>query len=177
MIRLLVLTLVISVVFVGWLWAADTPTSRSASTQPAAKQILQKLWEQSPPVTPATELTPPKGSKSGSGQAAGPAGIRSGLGRGQKLLPEGHYIRDRRGRLVRQTNHWLFTFESDGKALADPPIILLPNGWLEKIEKDVTSDTESIIFRVSGEVTAYRGKNYLLLRRVVLETFDRRRGK
>ena len=86
-----------------------------------------------------------------------------------KLLPEGYYIADRRGRLIRGNVFWVFVFESDGKALADPPVKVLPNRWLEKMESDVVASSDPIIFRISGEITCYHGENFLLPRKVLVE--------
>ena len=150
---------------VGWLAAAET--SQPTATQPTASEVRDTLLRGGPPITPLKT----------SGQKA-PAVKRRPVPRmasredpraGQKLLPEGHYLSDRRGRLLRQGDQLVFVFESDGKALADPPITLLPNRWLEKMESDVTASAESMIFHVSGEVTTYRGRNYLLLRKVLIE--------
>ena len=76
---------------------------------------------------------------------------------------------DRRGRLVKSGDAWTFVFEADGKSMADPPINVLPNRWLEKMESDVAASHEALIFQVSGEVTVYHNKNYLLLRKVLIE--------
>lgn len=87
----------------------------------------------------------------------------------QKLLPEGFYISNRLGRLVRGAGCWMFVFESQSKDSADSPVVILPNRWLEKMEADVLSTAEPIIFKVSGEITVYHGRNYLLLRKVLVE--------
>jgi hypothetical protein len=155
----------------------------ATTTQPAkndldqAQSALQKLMEQSPPIT-APSVPTGSGRPDRSGKIQPPPQVFSPAtgsapqtrsGSGQKIYPEGFYIADRRGRLIKGKNYWTFVFESDGKALADPPIHILPNRWLEKMESDVTSDRNSIIFQVSGEVTIYHGENYLLLRKVLIE--------
>jgi hypothetical protein len=88
----------------------------------------------------------------------------------QKLLPEGYYLANRRGRAVKTGGEWTFVFESDGKNLSDPPVRILPNRWLEKMESDMTSaGSGEMIFLVSGEVTVYHAQNYILLRKVLIE--------
>lgn len=53
-------------------------------------------------------------------------------------------------------------FRTDNN-LADPPLLLLPCGMLTKAEA-----TKGLM-RITGEVTAYRGKQYLLLRKAIVE--------
>lgn len=159
---------------------ASKPTTKNkpaAKTQnkdiAGAKNVLQKLLGQEPPIIP---LTNPNGKQK---KAKKKPLIRKEPVRftpfnktktKQKLLPEGYYIADRRGRLIITNNNYpVFVFESDGKALADPPIKLLPNSWLEKMESDVAASSEPIIFRISGEVTCYHNQNFLLLRKVLIE--------
>ena len=170
------------VLFTGWLSAQNVgPTTQPANQDLAgAQQAMQRLMEQGPPITSPTV----PGAKTGTGVGdtkSLPAGqsrllvpppsivptARTAVR--QKLLPEGHYLADRRGRLVSIGDNWMFVFEADGKALADPPIKLMPNRWLEKMESDVAASHETVVFRVSGEVTAYRGQNFLLLRKVLIE--------
>ncbi len=165
----------------GWLMAGPNPTTRPAPAEDiaGAQQAMQKLLEQGPPITsptvPGTQTGDKKGlpapSKGEERFLASPASIVP-LSKSRikhKLFPEGHYIADRRGRLICANDYWLFVFESDGKALADPPIKILPNRWLEKMESDVAASREALIFRVSGEVTTYRGQNFILLRKVLIE--------
>jgi len=61
-----------------------------------------------------------------------------------------------------------FTFEADGQALRDPPLILLPNLRLMAMEDAVRAASRDLRFRVSGVVTEYRGRNYLLLEKVTV---------
>lgn len=84
------------------------------------------------------------------------------------LHTDGSMLIDRVGRLVRRKDGWVFVFESDGKVLRDPPMRLLPNSDLEMMEIASANGTRPVKFSVSGEVTAYRGANYLLLRKVLV---------
>lgn len=142
------------------------PAKKAATTQPQAQQVLDRLMRQAPPTTPLKAMPAPQSIRKPKPQPS-VAPIKGS--RDQRLMPEGTYVSDRRGRLVKQGSDWLLAFESDGKVLADPPILLLPNRWLEKMETDVTASPDAMIFRVSGEVTSYRGRNYLLLRKVLIE--------
>jgi hypothetical protein len=143
-------------------------------------EAMQRLIEQGPPITSPTvpgasarkadqPLPPPS---AGEAKFLAPPPSLQSQSKSQikhKLLPEGHYIADRRGRLICSSDYWLFVFESDGKVLADPPIKVLPNRWLEKMESDVAASHDPILFRISGEITTYRGQNFLLLRKVLIE--------
>jgi len=174
--RLIAMASVATMACAVTLWAQSPTTQPSgasnksahavATTQPQAQQVLDRLMRQAPPTTPLKAMPAPKSVHKPKPQ---PSVAPNRNARDQRLMPEGSYISDRRGRLVRQGSDWLFAFESDGKALADPPILLLPNRWLEKMETDVTASPDAMVFRVSGEVTSYRGRNYLLLRKVLIE--------
>jgi hypothetical protein len=84
------------------------------------------------------------------------------------LLREGSFIVDRTGRLVRAADGsgtFEFAFDADGRALKDPPVMLLPNLRLELMEKQVEVAGKALRFQVTGQVTQYRGRNGLLIER------------
>ncbi len=58
------------------------------------------------------------------------------------------------------------TLESDGTAMQDPPLILLPN--LKLVALEAAAADRNARFRVTGTVTEYRGRNYILLQKVVV---------
>ncbi|HEV8290940.1 MAG TPA: hypothetical protein VGP94_03420, partial [Tepidisphaeraceae bacterium] len=77
-------------------------------------------------------------------------------------------IADRIGRLTRTPEgQFEFTFEADGSALKDPPMIILPNVKLMVMESMVKNASRDLKFHVSGMVTEYNGRNYILLEQVV----------
>jgi hypothetical protein len=85
------------------------------------------------------------------------------------LIREGTYVFDRTARLTRGINGQAeLTFESDGKALRDPPMIILPNQKLQQMEEEVSSASRDLKFHVTGMVTEYRGRNYVLLERTAV---------
>ena len=88
------------------------------------------------------------------------------------LKREGSMITARIGRLERseQPNTWEFYFESDGKALVDPPMILLPNLKLAAMQDNVKSSGRDLRFKVTGTITEYRGRNYLLVEKAEVVT-------
>jgi hypothetical protein len=86
------------------------------------------------------------------------------------LMREGTYVPDRTGRLTRSADGQTaeLTFEADGKALKDPPMIILPNLKLMQMENAVAGNSRDLRFKVTGVVTEYKGRNYILLERVVV---------
>lgn len=84
-----------------------------------------------------------------------------------KLLPDGYRLVDRPGRLARQEDFWVFSFEDRGQGAPELPIRLLPNRMLEDMEDMSAGGTRPIVFIVSGEVTEYRGLNYLLIEKLL----------
>jgi len=85
------------------------------------------------------------------------------------IMREGDLITDRVGRLTRGADgQFEFTFDSDGKALQDPPVGVLPNIKLTLMENAVKSASRDLRFRISGQVTEYKGRNYILIDKVVI---------
>jgi hypothetical protein len=86
------------------------------------------------------------------------------------LVREGTHLIDRIGRL----NHTpdgqqaSFTFDTDGKAMADPPMIIVPNLKLQSMEGAAAGRAADVHFRISGTVTEYKGRNYILLDKAVV---------
>ncbi len=149
-----------------------TSTQNQSKDITGAENVLQKLLEQEPPITPPVKTQDKQKKKKKIAIKKQPVRFTpfaSKVKTKQKLLPEGYYISDRRGRLIMTNNYPVFVFESDGKAMADPPIKLLPNRWLEKMESDVSASPVPVIFRISGEVTCYHNQNFLLLRKVLID--------
>ena len=86
---------------------------------------------------------------------------------GRPLVREGTPLLDRIGRLTPSADGTSFqiNFESDGRTLSEPPMTLLPNRRLMELESRLRTSYRDLKLSVSGEVTEYRGKNYLLLSR------------
>ncbi|MGC8624745.1 MAG: hypothetical protein ACP5VQ_05715 [Phycisphaerae bacterium] len=80
-------------------------------------------------------------------------------------LPEGSYIWNRSGRLLfnRPLHEWIFVFQTDSPRLTAPPLILLPCHLLERMENRSAHDGTEIKFRISGRITQFKGRNYLLI--------------
>ncbi len=86
------------------------------------------------------------------------------------VMREGSYIVDRVGRLTKgpDSTGSEFAFEADGQAMKDPPVVILPNLKLMLMEDQIKETRRDLKFRVTGMVTEYRGRNYVLLEKVVV---------
>ena len=84
-----------------------------------------------------------------------------------KLLPDGYRIVDRPGRLAREGDYWIFSFESRSRGEVELPIRLLPNRLLEDMEMASSGGTKEVVFVISGELTEYHGVNYLLIQKLL----------
>ena len=64
---------------------------------------------------------------------------------------------------------WVAAFEGDN-TLREAPLRLLPCRFLERAENAVGNSKDTgVRFRVSGEVTTYKARRYLLLRKLLPE--------
>jgi hypothetical protein len=150
--------------------AVAQSTEPAPATQPAiapADQVLNQMLRGGSsgtprPLTPIPD--PPAIDRTSGGGAVAP--------RAQPIavLREGTFLIDRVGRLSRSTDGAFaeFTFESDGKALRDPPVIVLPNLKLMAMETAARASPRDLKFRITGMVTEYNGRNYVLLEKVVV---------
>ncbi len=152
---------------------ADTQPA-APSTQPtaggkslSADQMLSQMLKAPPsgvakPLAPVAQ--PPAADRTSGAGAVKPEAPAV------NVMREGTFLVDRTGRLTRTAdgNSAEFTFEADGKTLRDPPVVILPNLSLMKMEDAVKSNSRDLRFRITGMVTEYRGRNYVLLEKVVV---------
>lgn len=82
------------------------------------------------------------------------------------LLAEGAAVIQRPGRIARDGASWMFISESQSSEKAHPPIKLLPNRAAELMIDAAEREPTGLLFLVSGDVTVFRGENYLLVRNV-----------
>jgi hypothetical protein len=75
---------------------------------------------------------------------------------------------DRPGRIIPGDTWWTFAFEDLGTEPDVEPVRLLPNRQLEAAIAQSGAGTEATVFVISGEITVYKGVNYLLLRKVLV---------
>ena len=148
-------------------------TATIAQTQPATKpasaeDVLGRMLRPNSaagaqPLKPATAPGTMTDATSGSAAVAPDAAP-------SRVLREGDMIVNRTGRLEHGADgqQWEFVFDSDGKAMKDAPLIILPNLKLMDMEEAVKSSRRDLRFRITGEVTEYRGRNYVLLQKVLV---------
>ena len=86
------------------------------------------------------------------------------------IIRERSWIMDRAARMQRSRDglYEELVFDADGSAMQDPPLIILPNLKLQAVEAAEASGNGDPRFIVTGTVTEYRGKNYILLQKVVV---------
>lgn len=145
--------------------ARETSGSATATSKPARPPSASEIIEQLMQDTPARAVTPPPSSAPapGSAEAAG----RSGEGT-RRVQPEGTVVPEFPARLVRSEPWWTLARESQGSRPAGPPYYVLPNRLLEVMVSASAGGTRSMVFLVSGELTEYRGINYLLVHKVLI---------
>jgi hypothetical protein len=139
----------------------DKPSATSPNGLPSPQSVLESLINERPPVAstaPSPAATSPALRPAVEGTAPNePKATR---------LREGQWIWKRTGHLVKddKTGTFLFAFDGDGKGMADPPMALVPSHMLMSMEDASEKGTRPVKFKVSGEVTEYRGKNFLYVR-------------
>jgi len=134
------------------------------SVVPADQLLTQMLRPQAEKATPIQPIVGPPAADASSG-----AGALAPSAPTVSLLREGTDVVERIGHL-RKTDGDLpeFVYDSDGRALTDPPMLVLPNLKLMQMETAMNSADRDLHFRVTGTVTEYRGRNYILLDKVVV---------
>jgi hypothetical protein len=149
-------------IFCAIVWA------RQPATQPVpAEQLLDQMLR--PANAPSARPLQPTPDAPAVDRATGASSIAPGAD-AMTVMREGTFIIDRLGRINRSADgHTVeFVFESDGKALRDPPLIILPNLKLMAMETAAKSSSRDLRFRITGMLTEYNGRNYVLLDKVVV---------
>ena len=77
---------------------------------------------------------------------------------------DGFALVDRPGRILRRGIWWSLVLESNHSQQAERPLRLLPCSATELMVHTSSLHTGGVVFTVSGEVTSFFGKNYLLPR-------------
>jgi len=146
---------------------AAGPATQPSKPIPADQMLSQMLRPQTEPAKPLAPTNAPPAIDKTSGAGAVAPGTPA-----QTVMREGSYLVDRIGRMTRSADgqQLEFAFDADGKALKDPPVVLLPNLKLMAMETAVKGSTRDLRFRITGVVTEYNGRNYVLLEKVVVVT-------
>ncbi len=80
-----------------------------------------------------------------------------------RLLREGSFLNRRTAAILRApTGEWIAVFSEVEGERRLPPIVLLPNRTLASLEGSIGEDTNTVVVTLSGEVLAYRQRNYLV---------------
>lgn len=145
---------------------APPPESQPASSQPGAsgttlrkppqaailRGLLRREERPAPirPQDPGTGATQPEAGKDASGQP---------------LLLEGTLLVERPGRLVIEGDRAKFVLQAGADSQATQSLEILPNQLLEAMEREAQGGMGDFI--VTAEVTRYRDRNYLILRKIL----------
>ncbi len=143
--------------------STEDPEPRREPTPTEILRALTKKGEAAP--RPVVRPTPPHGQVARVSDQAIPANAVAPVT--PKLLPDGYRLVDRTGRLAREGDYWVFSFENRSRGDAEMPIRLLPNRLLEDMEVVSEGGMQEVVFVVSGEVTEYHGVNYLLVQKLL----------
>lgn len=140
--------------------ATSQPAATTQPTPPSAEQVLKGVLESHPQATPLLPVEPSRPVRSVA--ASRPVNPVQAEQERQELLREGYPVK-RTGRLTYDGTWWSLSPEGSGQS-AEPerPIRLLPNLVLETMEQASAGGSKPLIFTVTGNVTEYRGMNYLL---------------
>jgi hypothetical protein len=134
---------------------------------PSADQVMDQLLEARQPAPLIEPTEQPRRSASAPPVIADIDPAVLGVAPGAPPPPlkrEGSFVIARQGRLQRSSDgaHRLFVFEADGKHAPELPMILLPCQMLQNMEDLVQQRGDRVVFILSGQITSYRGANYLL---------------
>jgi hypothetical protein len=142
--------------------SSQQPTTRPLPADQLLNQMLKPSNSAAKPLQSEPSIPPVDTSTGAAAVAPGAQQIN--------VIREGTFLVDRTGRLTKSADgqNWEFTFEADSRAMQDPPVIILPNLKLMAMEQAVQSSNRDVRFRVTGMVTEYSGRNYLLMERVVV---------
>lgn len=149
----------------------------TTTREPTAEEIIHQLMKSKPVramVLPQadTEKQPPAQVPTTEGDESADAQAKPLLSKEEKSVPwpEASLLIDRLGRILAKSDTWWsLAFEDRGRRVNQKPIRLLPNRLLETAIALSGGGRQGVVFSVSGEVTVYKGHNYLLLRKVLVQ--------
>ena len=157
---LLAPALLLTVGVVALAQTPNTPATQPKSARDTIDEMLKPSADKRPP------LQPIPGDPQVNKASIDPVDPRA---RPATLKREGSYVVNRTGRVVKGADGQSveFVFESDGQAMQDPPMVLLPNLALMMMQNNLHLANRDLRFRVTGMVTEYMGRNYLLVQKAV----------
>lgn len=125
---------------------------------PTQEEVLRAFEQDRPKNAP---LSPVDVSVATPGGKEDPAAKRP-----RARYPDGYMLTDRAGRITRDGQWYVFSFESTSTAFEEPPVKLLPNLMLERAAFEIQG-SPNLVFVVSGEITDFNGENYMLMRKLM----------
>lgn len=79
------------------------------------------------------------------------------------LMREGAFVGAARAQVVQgRSGRWYAIFDQDAAGRMIPPMILMPSPYLKPIEQAAEREPAGTRFRLTGRVTVYRNRNFLL---------------
>jgi hypothetical protein len=144
--------------------AAADATATAPAGDPRPEDIIKQLLERKPRRAVPLPQNLPAVAK----QETPPA-RPDGQPRSEQSWPEETMVVDQPGRIVPSEQWWMFAFEDKGHQASRRPMRLLPNRMLENAIALAGDESMGVVLLVSGEITEYRGTNYLLLRKVLVQ--------
>lgn len=146
---------------------AAEPATTTQPTPPSAEQVLKEVLGSHQPVQPLLPIEP--GRPVRATVSTRPTNPVAADQEQQGLLPDGYAVK-RTGRLVYDGLWWTLAPEGVGQDTApEKPIRLLPNRLLETMEATSVGGSRPMLFTVQGQVTEYRGTNYLMVLNVMIK--------
>lgn len=143
---------------------ASAPVGEKSPEVETAKRVLPRVAEESAPLKPVKSLqtdTPQPGLTGGIDwlHELTPSGLSVPE---PVLLPEGTFLRQRMGRIVRVDGGLaVFIPDPDERTPGEGAMLLLPNRTLSRLLAAM-GDRDEITMVLSGEVLVYHARNYLL---------------
>lgn len=145
------------------------PTSQPATTRPAASQPSRPPMTQRRPQQAAIydqllqreSIRPVVPTRGGEAATTNPAADQPEFASGVQL--EGQTVHNRRVRLARSGDRVELIFRSEDGG--PTTLVALENQLLEVMERESESGAREFI--ITGELTAYRGKNYIRVLKVL----------
>jgi hypothetical protein len=144
--------------------ATSQPTSRPGGSgttfrRPEQARVLQELLQRRETAKPILPWT-------SGGEGPDRSGGVEGSKPGEPLLPEGEVVVERPGKYVAgEDGGARFLFQADDSSRGVERMEILPNQFLEIMENEAKAGISEFV--ITAEVTSYRGRNYLLLRKVL----------
>ncbi len=164
-----ILTALCSLTLLGQVEGQGQPASRPADSQPSTRpadaagtlrkpaqaNILKGLLRQTERPEPIRPVEPSASQPGGAARDAD----------GQPLLLEGTVLVERRGRLIHEEGHAKFVLYADAVSQTPRTLEVIPSQLLEAMEREAQAGFSEFI--ITAEVTRYKDRNYLMLRKIL----------